>query len=271
MLNISTNPERKLFLLKTAHGVSCFGFDNAYNEALQLTRLMHRASALEERVDEVTGLVALHMDGKPVGPTPVLYGTLEGYEEYRRAVKAYGEHPASKKTYFQPGTPKKVARVLEELRDTDTVVRIIQGDPETGKSWLDECDVVGYVRRTSGTMKSLMLVEPLDDGYGHVSSARGGSIIGAERVLRIIDCDTMRDLYRAANYKAPRLTIGSSSERAAAIGYTVGVLDEDGQVIACFEDDDGAYEHIAFLRGDKPRRAYRTRAEYRADFEGLDA
>jgi hypothetical protein len=88
MLNVSTNPERKQFVLQSSHGVSCFGFDNAYNESLQLTRMMHRSNALQERVDETTGLVALQLDGIPVGPNPVLYGTLDGYEEYRRTVKA---------------------------------------------------------------------------------------------------------------------------------------------------------------------------------------
>lgn len=270
MNNISTNPEQKLFVLKCGDGYSCFGFDNAYNEALQLTRAIHGRNGLQESVDEASGRVTLSNDGKPVGPTPALWGTLQGYEEYQGALQAYSASPASKKSYFPAGTPSKVASVLEDLRDTDTVVRIIQGDPQTGKSWLDEYDVVGYVRRTVGTMKCPMLVEPLDDGDGYVRSAGAGHIIGAERVLRIIDCDTLRDLYRAPNYKAPRLTMGESSEQTSAAGYPFSVRDEQGQTIASFKDEDGAYEHIAFLRGDKPRRAYRTRAEYRADFDGLD-
>jgi hypothetical protein len=163
-----------------------------------------------------------------------------------------------------------VARVLEELRDTETVVRIIVGDPETGQSWHEEYDVVGYVRRTVGTLKCPMLVEPLDAGEGHVRSAGSGSIIGAERILRIIDCDTMRDLYRADSYKSPRLTLGVASPTAQKAGYQHAVLDETGGEIACFKHEDGAYEHIAFLRGDKPRRAYRTVAEFRSDFNDSD-
>ena len=270
MNNISMNPEQKHFVIKCSGGYSCFGFDNAYNEALQLTRAIHGRRELQESFDQATGRVTLTKNGQPVGPNPALWGTLQGYEEYQCAMQAYSAHPASKKTYFPAGTPSKVANVLEDLRDTDTVVRIIQGDPQTGISWLDEFDVVGYVRRTNGTMKCPMLVEPLDDGDGYVRSSGSGHIIGTQRVLRIIDCDTLRDLYRAPSYKAPRLTMGESEQQTAAAGYPLSVRDEQGKVIASFENEDGAYEHIAFLRGDKPRRAYRTQAEYRADFDGLD-
>jgi hypothetical protein len=107
-------------------------------------------------------------------PTAEMFGVLAGYELYQKAAYAWGCSLMSKKTYFDPGTDPRVQKVLEKYRQSEKLIRIFYGDPQTGRDSCEEWDVVGRIGRSGGLMKVPLL---LADGENF-----GGSIL-TERVL----------------------------------------------------------------------------------------
>lgn len=67
-------------------------------------------------------------------------------------------------TCYHLDTVDDVILILEALRDKETVVRIHLGDVDTGRSWLEENDVIGYIGRSTGHIKIPLLVPEGDCG-----------------------------------------------------------------------------------------------------------
>ncbi len=150
MRDITLNPEQRLYVIATEAGVTCFGFDNARDHAQQIAQRLDRPDLM---------------------PTADDAASLTGYEKYLAAVRAWGESAQGHRTYFDPGTDPRLARVLETCRRDGRKVRLVLGDTGTGASWLDEFDVVGTVGRSTGLLK-VPHGHPLcacagTDGLGH--------------------------------------------------------------------------------------------------------
>lgn len=73
-------------------------------------------------------------------------------------------------TSFRKGTPKGVIGELERARTCNLRIRIWLGDTETGRSWLEESDVEGYVGRSMGPRLKvpLLLRSRRSDGGGEI-------------------------------------------------------------------------------------------------------
>ncbi len=215
MANITLDAERQLYVLDHGHGYTCFGFANARDHANQMAERLKCPELAFGEAD---------------------FGALSGYQKYLAAVDAWGRSALSRKTYFDPTTDPKAARVLERCRENSTQVRLIQGDTETGRTWPDEHDVVGRVGRSTGVLKVPLLVEP---------GADGGTAILTACLLAIVDWKSGKFLFRHPRYRAPDLLIRPSdnAERPWDVLHAE-------QVVACFQDIGKAGAYVAFMRGE---------------------
>lgn len=124
-------------------------------------------------------------------------------------------------------------------------VRIWYGDTETGRAWPEECDVLGYVGRSSGVQKVPLLI------FDRRSS--GGAIL-TEKIVRIDWVEGADSLYKHPTF--------SSGFEHARIGATppgrdwgrsrpFSVVNDDGEYVAAFERETQARRWLEFMRGDR--------------------
>lgn len=215
-MNVTLNIEQRLYVIPSGDGYSCLGFDNARDHANQIADRLELPALAFSEVD---------------------HGTASGYAKYRAAVDAWSRSPLTRQTYFDPGTDPKVARALETCRRDGRKVRLVQGDTASGRSWLDEHDVVGRIGRSTGMMKVPLLIE---------AGADGGVAILTNCLLRLIDWESGRDLFRHSAYRVPDLTIRKDPE---STDRPWQVLHGD-TVVACFVDIGKAGGYLAFMRGE---------------------
>ncbi len=102
-------------------------------------------------------------------------------------------------TCYDAGTPVAVREVLETyMGNRDVRLALHYGDVETGRDWLDEWDMEGYIGRTMGPLKSPLLL-------ANTRSHGGGAILD-RCIIRIRFADRSKggDLYRHPSYHADR-------------------------------------------------------------------
>lgn len=215
-MNVTLNPDQRLYVIPCGDGYTCLGFDNARGHADQIAARLQRPD---------------------LAFAPGDHGALDGYAKYQAAIAAWGRSPLTQQTYFDPGTEPKAARALERCRRDRRKVRLVLGDTATGRSWLEEHDVVGRIGRSTGTMKVPLLVEPDEDG---------GTAILTNCLLRLIAWDSGRDLYRHPAYRVPDLAIQRAPEQTDLPWQVL----HDGTVVACFSDIGKAGAYLAFMCGE---------------------
>lgn len=140
---------------------------------------------------------------------------------------------------FDFGTDVKVARILEQSRLTGQRIRIFYGDTETGRDWLEEYDVIGKVGRSTGTFKIPLLINN--------SRSLGGGSISTNRILRIIDVKTKRELYKHEKYVTPILVQCESQNPEYAIEIRNAL--KDNEVHARFKTVGSAARWLDFMHG----------------------
>lgn len=215
MNTVTLNPERRLYVIAVDGGVTCLGFDSARDHANQIAERLGQPRLAFSAAD---------------------HATLAGHARYLQAIQAWGQSALSRQTYFDPGTPPEVARVLESCRKAGNKVRLVLGDPTTGESWLDEYDVVGTIGRSTGSLQVPLLVEDGEDG--------GGAILTA-CVLCIIDWHSGRTRHRHPTYQSPELGIRPTADAT----HPWAVLHRENEV-ARFKDIGKAGADLAFMRGE---------------------
>lgn len=176
-MSITLNTERRLFVIGAGRGFSCLGFDV----------VLKRLKVFAERLGESVVGPVLESDK----------GTLKQYEQYSRAVAAHAQS-GDTRTWFSFDTPKKVRDILERCRKEHTLVRVFYGDRETGRDWLEEFDTIGRIGRSTGSMKVPLLVP---------EGEHGGPAILDDCVVKIMDAQTGRVLYRHPQYHQPEFEI----------------------------------------------------------------
>lgn len=215
-MNVTLNDERGLYIIPCADGYSCLDFDSARDHADQIAAQLGRPE------------LAFAADD---------HGSLDGYGKYLAAIDAWAHSPLTWQTYFDPGTDPKAARALERCRHNASKVRLVLGDTATGRCWLDEHDVVGRIGRSTGALKVPLLIEPGEDG---------GAAILTTCLLRVVDWDSGRDLYRHPAYRTPGLMIQRAPEPADRPWQIL----HDSTVVACFCDIGKAGGYLAFMCGE---------------------
>jgi len=215
-MNVTLNTEQGLYVIPCGDGYTCLGFDNARDHA---------------------GQIAARLEQPLLAFGPGDHGSLAGYDKYHAAVDAWDRSRLTQQTYFDPGTDPKAARALEICRRDGRKVRLVLGDTATGQSWLEEHDVVGRIGRSTGTLKVPLLIEP---------GADGGVAILTNRLLRLINWESGKDLYRHPAYRTPDLSIRRSQEEPDLPWQVL----RDGSVEACFSDIGKAGGYLAFMCGE---------------------
>jgi hypothetical protein len=124
-------------------------------------------------------------------------------------------------TYYYPETPVEVIRILERARLNNTRIRLYLGDVQTGRSWLEEYDVEGYVGRSMGPVKIALLV--------HNRRSLGGGGILTHCVVKVRETNGGRVLYQHPAFHTGEMEIHPSDLPEYAEMVTV-----DGSIHARF-------------------------------------
>ena len=91
-------------------------------------------------------------------------------------------------------TPRKVVEILEAARQDGRLsrIRLSYGDAKTGKDWLEEHDVEGYVGRSTGRDKVPLLLAN--------SKSTGGGAILDQCIVRIRTASSLLTIWKHPNY-----------------------------------------------------------------------
>jgi hypothetical protein len=214
MLDIAINSRRRLYVIASSDGVTCFGFDNTRDHA-------HRIAECLRRPDLRT--------------TPEEEGTPAGYLKYLSAVQAWRDSPRNGETYFGPRCSEELASALEACRHSRSRVRLVLGDTHTGDTSFDEDGVVGRIGRSCGALKVPLLLE---------NAQVFGSPITCDRILAVLGWETGLPLYRHVRYRPPELKLDFGEDERCP--WCVRHRD---RTIARFTDIGKAGAYIAFMRG----------------------
>lgn len=229
-MNITINQEQRLFVIGYGEGFSCLGFDVVYNHCLALAQKIKKYAILKT-------------DQTLVPPTKEDIGTIKQYNQYQDYLNLVTGKNIG--TYFSFETPVAVQRVLEKCRKEGTRIRLFYGDTKTGRSWMDEHDMMGRIGRSGGTMKIPLLLSEGENG--------GGGILD-NCVIRIIDIETKKDLFCHKLFHVPKMEIRSSGEENTHAGYPFGIWAETTPGTftnqANFSTQGKAAAYLAFMTGD---------------------
>lgn len=211
--NITLNEDQKLYVIPCGEGYTCYGFENCYQDSIQLAAKLKRPDLL---------------------PDVALVGSLEMYQRYQSLLDIAKDRNLG--TWFSPGTPEIVCQLLENARISRKKIRIFYGDPQTGRDWLEEFDTIGRVGCSTGTLKEPLLITE-QETYG------GGAIL-TNRIVKIMALDD--DLgwgvyYQHPLYHQPDFTVESE-------GSTFNVL-ANGILHATLYTRKSANSYIEFMTG----------------------
>lgn len=136
---------------------------------------------------------------------------------------------------FSDNTNDKVKQVLTSCYNRKNRIRIVYGDVNTGISWLDDYEVLGYVGKSTGTKPIPLLIN-------NSRSFGGGSILTSS-ILKIVDIQTKQVLFQHENYVMPVLTKELSSHN----DYLYDVI-HNGELVARFKTEKQANNYIDFMQ-----------------------
>lgn len=137
---------------------------------------------------------------------------------------------------FSDNTNDKVKQVLTSCYNRKNRIRIVYGDVKTGKSYLDEYEILGYVGKSTG-------IKPIPLLINNSRSFGGGSIL-TDVILKIVDTQTKQVLFQHENYVMPILTKEISSHN----NYLYDVIYNGETVVARFKTEKQANNYIDFMQ-----------------------
>lgn len=136
-------------------------------------------------------------------------------------------------TAYHIETPNEVINILEKARNNRWRIRIFYGDPKTGKDWMEEHDVIGYIGRSAGKVKIPLLI-------ANSRSLGGGAILDHCIVKMTVNRKT---IYQHPNYSLGQLEIRKEDKTHPYAVYC------DNKNIAFFKTEKQAQSYILFLQG----------------------
>jgi hypothetical protein len=136
-------------------------------------------------------------------------------------------------TCYHADTPDPVIDILETLRQNQRKVRLFYGDTQTGQSWFDEHDVVGYIGRSTGSIKVPLLIPP-----GEI----GGPAILDQCIIRI---NTARKvLYQHEQFRTGAFALVRGKFKRLPWEVLI-----DQAVFARFQEKRQAQRYMDFMQG----------------------
>ena len=128
-------------------------------------------------------------------------------------------------------TTSGVAVLLNNLAMSKQRVRLVYGNTETGKDWLQEYDVLGTIGKSTGSNQIPLLISN--------SRSTGGGAISEDCILKIVDVKSKRVLYQHEKYIEAKFEI-----ILLTVGHSVTV---DGNVQANVKTIKQAQNYIDFM------------------------
>lgn len=95
-------------------------------------------------------------------------------------------------TCYDKRAPIQVCKALDRMLKNRARIRVFYGDPKTGNAWAEENNTIGYVGRTTGSVKTPLLL--------HDSRSSGGSIILVSSIVAITRSDGGSFVYKHPNF-----------------------------------------------------------------------
>lgn len=143
--------------------------------------------------------------------------------------------------YYHADTLNAVVRALEQARSSRQRIRIYLGDTQSGRDWLEECHVEGYIGNSTGPLKVPLLV--------HSRRSLGGPALLDHHIIKIKKT-TGGVLYHHPSYHTGTLTIREigpdeavHGEKLVTLGYSHSV-DVDGRNHANFRSLTAAQRYL---------------------------
>ena len=97
-------------------------------------------------------------------------------------------------TFFDIKTPEKVCQILNRcIKNRKTRIRVFYGDKETGRDWMEEYNTMGYIGRSTGRIKTPLLLI--------TSRSLGGGALRDSCIVKITE--NKRVLYQHPLYNTP--------------------------------------------------------------------
>ena len=137
---------------------------------------------------------------------------------------------------FSDNTNEKVKQVLTSCYNRKNRVRIVYGDVNTGESYLEEYEILGYIGKSTG-------IKPIPLLINNSRSSGGGGIL-TDIILKIVDTQTKQVLFKHENYVMPVLTKEISSHN----DYLYDVIYNGESVVARFKTEKQANNYIDFMQ-----------------------
>ena len=137
-------------------------------------------------------------------------------------------------TSYHASTPIEVIAVLENARLNRSRLHISLGDSESGRDWLEENMVNGFIGRSSGSIKVPLLI--------HNRRSVGGPSLLDHCIVRVRESAGGRVLYQHPGYHHGQFHIRQKAEPVTLLDgrrLNVDVL-RDGEIHASFEGMDKA-------------------------------
>lgn len=185
-MDVTLNSAQRLYVMDTGAGYCTLGFDVLYARACELAKRLIDFAATRPGAKT------------PDMPSVQEIGTLAQYQQYKDLLSAY-RGVEDHATWYDSTVPYPVRREIDYAIANNRRVRLFLGDPKTGRDWAEEHDVMGYVSRSMGPMRTPILLAR--------SSSHGGGSILCANVLKIVDIQARRVLYQHARYSAPKLRL----------------------------------------------------------------
>ena len=137
-------------------------------------------------------------------------------------------------TSYDLRTPSEVVAILENARLNRTRLHISLGDVSTGRDWLEENMVNGFIGRSTGSIKIPLLI--------HNRRSLGGPSLLDHCIVRVRESAGGRILWLHPGYHHGQFHIRQKAEPVTLPdGRTLNVdVLRDGEIHASFEDMDKA-------------------------------
>jgi hypothetical protein len=141
-------------------------------------------------------------------------------------------------TAYHLATDDNIVKILESARKSRDRIRIFLGDVDTGKCWLEEYDIMGYISRSSGNIKVPILLNTI--------RSNGGGAILDHCIVRITN--KKRTVYSHPNFHIGDFEIREGNKTYPAMVYI------DGKNHANFNSKEKAERWIKFMKGETNKK-----------------
>ncbi|MEI7792803.1 MAG: hypothetical protein WCI57_04940 [Candidatus Berkelbacteria bacterium] len=101
--------------------------------------------------------------------------------------------------FYNEKTYQHVINAMEKARYRGARVKFAWGDPNTGKSWDEENDIIGTIGLSTGKVKMSLLIA--------TKRSFGGGAISDDCIVKMTDTKTGEILYQHPKYEAPVIDI----------------------------------------------------------------